>query len=126
MPVPCRMAEPFPGWDAVQPGDMWHYGRDEWLAGKAALEARFRDLAPEYFRDNFAQRPPLIVMLPNGDPFRIDTKASVSGDGWAVSGVPPLITVSPSIHLVGYYHGWLTAGVLSDDPAMVVTRGPKA
>ena len=39
------------------------------------------------------------------------------GEGWDVTGDPAAgtLTVSPSIHIVGLYHGWLRAGVLSDD-----------
>lgn len=29
-----------------------------------------------------------------------------------VVGEKPLITVSPSIHIVGYWHGWLQDGIL--------------
>jgi len=37
------------------------------------------------------------------------------GDGWIVTGREPLITLSPSINIVGSYHGWLRDGVISDD-----------
>lgn len=115
MPVQCRLVDPFPGWDKLQPGDMWHYGRDRWEEGEAALRAFFTDLSPEYFRDNVAQRPPLAVMLPSGDGFNIDTCCSRKEYGWTVTGEPPAITVQPSINAEGSYHGWLQNGVLSDD-----------
>lgn len=118
MPTPCRLVDPFPGWDNLQPGDMWFYGRDLWEQGREALEVRWQNLSPEYWATNFAHRPPLFVMLPNGDPWQVDSIASRSGDGWTVTGDPPAITVHPSIHLIGYWHGWLQNGVLSDDPQM--------
>lgn len=34
---------------------------------------------------------------------------------WSVSGTPPLITVSPSINIVGSYHGCVKDGVVSED-----------
>jgi hypothetical protein len=34
---------------------------------------------------------------------------------WIRVGEPPNITVTPSINYVGFYHGWLRDGVLSDD-----------
>ena len=55
----------------------------------------------------------LTVILPSGEPWVIDGPSS-HGDGWTRVGVPPLITVQPSI-LTPRYHGWLTDGVLSDD-----------
>lgn len=40
---------------------------------------------------------------------------SSDGGKWDVQGVPPRITVSPSINLQGAYHGWIKDGVISDD-----------
>lgn len=37
------------------------------------------------------------------------------GDGWTVTGDLPRITVSPSINIVGSYHGWIQNGVISED-----------
>jgi hypothetical protein len=73
-----------------------------------------------YKENNQANRLPLLIELPDG-PWCMDGLAS--GDstkaGWAVTGEPPAITVYPSINSqAGYrqgYHGFLTAGVLSDD-----------
>lgn len=125
MPIQCRLVDPFPGWDNLQPGDMWFYAADEWHAHDGSFEERFRPggvdhglLAPEYWRDNYANRPPLCVQIP-GVPsdwtFYVDSKSSDGVSGWAVTGEPPNITVSPSIHAFGVYHGWLQNGVLSDD-----------
>lgn len=56
------------------------------------------------------------VQLPPGgigDQWIIE-QPSVSGGGWTRTGEPPLFTCSPSI-LTPRYHGFLTAGVLTDD-----------
>lgn len=94
--------------ERLQPGDMWFdAGRREW-------EAR---LAPYYFANNADDRDPLQVMLPNGDHFCVDDRVTHEGglgdDGWEVTGVAPQITVRPSIHVVGRWHGWLTNGALT-------------
>jgi hypothetical protein len=94
-------------------------------------------LSAHYFAHN-ASRPPLIVMLPGKLYFLIDSQC-YSGDcvtcgkkrrkckcgdahkpkgyydGWKVTGVPPKITVHPSINFEDSYHGWLKDGVISDD-----------
>lgn len=56
------------------------------------------------------------VQLPPGglgDQWVIE-QPSTSGGHWTRTGTPPLITASPSI-MTPRYHGWLNAGVLSDD-----------
>lgn len=123
MPIQCRLVDPFPGWDKVQPGDMWFYATEEWNAHDGSFEQRFkrehRLLSVEYWQNNYAKRPPLCVVLPTGNEFYLDGPTSdqqfTDGHGWDVSGDPPNITISPSIHFVGVYHGWLQSGVLTDD-----------
>ena len=77
------------------------------------------DLSPQYRREFGGKRPPLVVRLPCGYDFCIDFRArrdgGAYGDGWAVSGTPPQITLSPSINIVGSYHGWIRDGVITDD-----------
>jgi hypothetical protein len=34
---------------------------------------------------------------------------------WTRTGEPPNVTANPSINWVGFYHGWLKNGVLTDD-----------
>lgn len=34
---------------------------------------------------------------------------------WDVAGELPNVTVTPSIHMFGVYHGYITAGVIGDD-----------
>jgi hypothetical protein len=84
--------------------------------------------------ENLKRRKPLWVKLPGELLFLIDGRAydtkyvgkplgswgpddyklGYHGEGWTVTGEPPLITCSPSIHFPGYYHGFLTTGVVSD------------
>jgi len=53
----------------------------------------------------------LVVMTPAGE-WSIDGP-SESGGYWTRTGEPPRISVQPSIHFPGKYHGWLTNGVLT-------------
>lgn len=84
---------------------------DDWIATY---------LSPKYRADWMAVRPPFVVKLPDGSEFCVDSRATDSegnlkGDGWTVTGTPPLITVSPSINIVGRYHGLIQNGVITDD-----------
>jgi hypothetical protein len=90
-----------------QTGDMWPA---PWLL-KPGREA---DLSDAYRAVYAGKRPPLIVRLPGGaGDFCVD--GDYGGEIWTVTGEAPNITVSPSIHAPGLYHGWLENGVLSDD-----------
>jgi hypothetical protein len=88
---------------------MWPTGSDveQWLKDWAEM------IAPKYLREWRAIRPPMFVKLPDGSEFCIDTRAynhdngGYYGDGWTVSGTPPAIVLSPSINIVGRYHGWI-------------------
>lgn len=64
-----------------------------------------------YWQDWSDKRPPICVMCPNGAEWCVDSKSS-NGEGWKVTGDPPLITCQPSI-LVPGYHGFLNLGVFS-------------
>jgi hypothetical protein len=66
------------------------------------------------------RRKPIIVVLPGQNWFCVDSAAydearGYHGEGWDVSGEPPNLTVSPSINIVGHYHGYITNGVITDD-----------
>lgn len=59
----------------------------------------------------------LVVRCPNFQDWLIDHEAS-GGGHWERTGEPPNITVTPSISIgidPNRYHGFLTAGVLTDD-----------
>ncbi|MDE2467968.1 MAG: hypothetical protein KGL35_04315 [Bradyrhizobium sp.] len=72
----------------------------------------------DFYRQRNSHRRPLLVVLPGKDLFLVDGKCwNEKGmyGGWEVTGEAPLITVSPSINIVGFYHGWLRNGIISDD-----------
>lgn len=93
-------------------GDMWP---NPWM-----LEEPFflRRLSPAYLAKKH-ERAPLVVRLPGSTEFCIDTLAwrdgQVYGNGWTVTGEAPRVTLSPSINIVGSYHGWIRDGVITDD-----------
>lgn len=90
-------------------GDMWpcDYWPENWLS--------------TYFDEHWkGKRMPMMVQLPSG-PFCIDMCTMSNGNphpqrhGWVVTGDPPLVTLSPSINIMGSYHGWIQNGVITDD-----------
>ncbi len=100
-------------WAELRVGDMW-------LAPyllEHPVGHVFRPAA-KYFARN-AHRPPLVVRLPGPVDWCVDGPAWAQGkptsDGWDVSGQYPYVTAAPSINIVGIYHGWLQAGVISDE-----------
>lgn len=77
-------------------------------------------LSDRYFREWADKRPPFQVQMPGGAAFLIDSRPTCGGhpdnaEGWQVTGEPPAITLSPSVNLVGIYHGWIQNGVITDD-----------
>jgi hypothetical protein len=129
----------------LQVGEMCYYHHQ----GKPCTDRAQLDLihlSAHYFANN-AGRPPLILALPDKPSGKIyfpvdgqcySNKCTKCGnswrkctcgegnyspkgyyDGWAVSGSPPLITVSPSInydddeHGVKHYHGFVQNGIIS-------------
>ena len=119
MPWPIRLFASFEEayalyGNAMPVGAMWPDG--DWLerysGGKPFL-------SPEYHRDWAAKRPPLVVVLPDGNDFCIDSVTisdGVLGDhGWQVTGEAPSVTLSPSINVKGSYHGYIQNGVITDD-----------
>ena len=90
---------------------------DMWFLDVPQEELKERHLAAQYFAQN-ANRKPLVVMLPGRHYLLIDGQC-FNGEqgyygGWTVTGVPPNITVSPSINMVGRYHGFLQNGIIGD------------
>ncbi len=55
----------------------------------------------------------LYVKCPNGREWGIDGKSS-NGDGWIRQGIPPILTVTPSIW-ADDYHGFLQNGIFTPD-----------
>lgn len=100
LPVGTMFALP----DGAHDGWPWYCAKEENLS--------------DYYRQHNSGRRPLFVILPGRHLFLIDGKCCSDGKrygGWMVSGVAPLITVSPSINIGDSYHGWLQNGVISDD-----------
>lgn len=75
--------------------------------------------APHYLARPEPRRPPLFVMMPGHRVLCVDqryfNKDGWYGSGWTLSGEAPKITLVPSINLGGAYHGYITAGVITDD-----------
>jgi hypothetical protein len=104
--------KPYP----ARPGDCYPA---PWLLTSGEDGGPAEGLSPKYLRDWRGKRPPLVVILPDMTRFVVDSLAVQGGryygDGWTVTGEPPLLTVQPSINIPGSYHGYVTAGVISDD-----------
>lgn len=100
----------------VRPGDCWP---EPSLLFSGPEGGPSLCLSGRYRRDWMNKRPPLMVMLPDMTRFCVDSRARVAGnyvgEGWTVTGEPPLITVMPSINIPGSYHGYIRAGVITDD-----------
>jgi hypothetical protein len=94
-----------------QVGDMWYLDIPVEDLGE-------RHLSAQYFAEN-ANRQPIVVLMPGRNYLLVDGKCydDKKGyhDGWIVKGIPPLLTVTPSLNLVGRYHGYITNGVITDD-----------
>lgn len=100
-----------PTYELRKPGDMWY--NTNMIEGGHAQYYLDSYLSIEYKTTWLGKRPPIQVILPNGDMFCVDSQARDSKPhGWVVVGEPPLITCTPSIH------------VLEDDPTS--TTSPKA
>jgi len=91
---------------SLPPGAMWYVEPDSDMA-------RF-----------CRKRPPgpdgkyLWVQLPGGCQWNIDGPSrsdGVEGPGWTRTGTPPLVTVTPSIHFPGTYHGFVQNGFVTED-----------
>ncbi|BAW19523.1 hypothetical protein [Ralstonia phage RP31] len=73
---------------------------------------------PDNISDLYKEVRPLFVVLPDQSLFLVHGKCWSNGQkygGWTVTGEAPEITVHPSINLVGFYHGWIHNGIVSDD-----------
>ena len=100
------------------PGD-WTYAA--WMVTDcpSALGKAYWSL-PE--RPDKPRRPPIIIRLPDGcewcpDRMGWNQAQGFHGDGWQVdlSCGPDMLTITPSINVVGCYHGWVRAGYVTDD-----------
>ncbi len=55
----------------------------------------------------------LVLKLPSGAEWPMDVENA--GHTWSRIGTPPIISVTPSINHVGFYHGYLKNGVITED-----------
>lgn len=106
--APISMSDlPYMG---MKVGDMWFLDKHH-----PVYQCFFATLSPRY-RAIQDKREPLWVILPDRTLFCVDVLAwaggTHQGEGWEVSGEAPKITVSPSIHIVGSWHGYLENGEL--------------
>lgn len=87
---------------------------DAWYEDPISPTHRLFLLAPEH-----SNRRPLTVRLPGPVHFPVFGPETKDGllqpNGWKVEGEPPALTVTPSIHCAGVYHGYITDGVIADD-----------
>jgi len=116
-----------PGWKITlheqrpedrKPGDMWPAPRILEYAVPGGVYEHM--LSPRYLAMPEPRRAPLVVCLPGGVDFVIDTRAWKDGvhygDGWSLSGDPARsLTLSPSVNINGIYHGWIRDGVITED-----------
>lgn len=83
------------------------------------LEDDWRDFLSKQYLSIQDTRPPIMVLIPTVDglvPICVDSPPTDNKDGgWSISGTLPNITITPSINLVGRYHGFIRNGVLEDD-----------
>lgn len=99
---PVHEGEPDGDYDGL--GWPWYWSQDCYLS--------------DYYRQNNSGRQPLLVILPPRTLFLVDGKCWKDGQhygGWTVTGEAPLITIAPSINIVGSYHGFLQNGVITAD-----------
>jgi hypothetical protein len=110
-----------------QPEDHWQVNETRLYQGAPGEKLyRLRDLPPgavwratwmEDIQNNPYAAPDgkvWALMMPSGMEWLVYGPAS-GGGKWVVQGELPRITVSPSIHQVGSYHGFVRDGVITDD-----------
>jgi hypothetical protein len=106
-------------WKDAQIGDCWYH--PNWVEGDAGRQFFLNHQASRKYKDQWAdKRPPIIIRLPSG-PFSPDEfygrPENTDRDGWTVTGSieDGSLVVSPSVNIVGYYHGFVQGGAVSDD-----------
>lgn len=114
---------PFPTGDGLmlrKPGQFWRIPFK--YKPKMDKEQRdYIDIYREFMSDEYLASGvdyELVICLPGKIHFRashIATNNSGQHQGWRIDGELPNITVHPSVDVEGYYHGWITDGVIGDD-----------
>jgi hypothetical protein len=93
-------------WNDLPPGSYWTIPADKEGYFVRPLSEEFRRSGRDFV---------IFITLPGGAEWCPDLTSSESGQGWTVTGELPAITVSPSVHQLGRYHGFVQNGVLTDD-----------
>jgi len=120
MQMPWRLTEvpnPFYGehqrpWNDLPPGSYWTIPLID-LEEKEKTWLSVRPLSPEFYasgRDYVTW-----ITLPGGAEWSPDFLSSESHQGWVTTGTLPTITVQPSVHQIGRYHGYIINGEVTDD-----------
>jgi hypothetical protein len=95
-----RIVDPFPGWDALQVGDMWRVPKDD-FEGRECWYIVLPSIG------EYASKAGAL------NTWHTTARSSNDAEGmWEVTGEPPNITVRPSINVMGDWHGWITDGEL--------------
>ena len=94
----CWYASPHPdgGWCAFNDGPEWSRHRVT--------------VAPEHLRSGV--RPMMVVVSDRHPPWCLHAGTTTDGSGWEVKGDLPEVTVAPSIHIHGIWHGLVRRGKL--------------
>lgn len=105
-----------------KPGEFWRIPL-KWKLPLDTEERTYGDVWEPFFSPEYKLLGldyDVVIKLPGGTDFRISHASSESikaghPKGWLIVGELPNITVEPSINVIGYYHGWIRGGELSDD-----------
>lgn len=102
------------------PGQLFTADNAPWGAVMWGGEWALSLVSRQYKEKHAAHRKPFLVKLPSRWKreywFSPDWQTSrLDGEGWEVSGGLLDFTVSPSINIIGDYHGWIQNGVITDD-----------
>ena len=92
------------------------------IPGKTGF-VHFNDLKPGAMWWEDSGHTELMVKLPSNSEWNIDRGRIINAQRpgqatlpqWIRTGEPPKVTAHPSINHVGQYHGFLKAGILTDD-----------
>lgn len=123
MSWPLRFRSDPEPWKDAQIGDCWYmpeHARSFFIEHQASQQYRHQ-LAVAKLTDAEPFRPPIVVQLPPGFPFFPDEfygrPDNTERNGWTVTGSieDGSLVVSPSVNVIGTYHGWINGGVVSDD-----------
>lgn len=113
---------------AAKPGDAYFVRADFVKEREDGVTVACGHALSRAFDGVKGQRRPIAVVLPTGYHLIVDTafwsshNPNPQREGWRVHlAAPPVagerlhLTLDPSVNIVGSYHGWIRAGVISPD-----------